>query len=474
MRKIELNMKEQNNYQIIKKLVETNGNKLNAEVKIGCSRRHLNRLIAGYKAHGKDFFQHGNTNRKPVTFIDDAIRQVIIDLYRNKYYDSNFSHYCELLLKYEKINVSESSVRNILDSVYILPPKATHKSKRRMKERLKTIKSLTTSKQKIKELDLAILEIEEAHPRRPRCAYFGEMIQMDASLHHWFGAEKSHLHAAIDDATGSIVALYFDKQETLNGYYHLFHQILTEYGIPYMFYTDRRTVFEYKQKKSTSIEADTFTQFSYACHQLGVEIKTSSIPQAKGRVERLFQTLQSRLPVEFRLKGITTIEEANVFLNSYIKEYNSQFALDTHLTKSVFEKQPSEEKIKHILAVISNRKIDNGHCIRYNKEYYLPVGKDGLPKYYYKGTKALVIQTFDNQLYTSINDDIYALKMVPKHEYTSVNFDNISKVSVPYKTPIPPISHPWRQATFTNFAKKQKHRLDFETACYTQEVLTDY
>jgi transposase len=471
MRKIELNMNEQNNYQIIKKLVETNGNKLNAEIKIGCSRRHINRLIAGYKSEGKAYFQHGNTNRKPMTMIDSETRQNIIDLYRNKYYDSNFTHYTELLAKHEKISVSESSVRNILDGAHILPPKATRKTKRRMKERLQAIKSLTTSKQKIKEIDSALLEIEEAHPRRPRCAYFGEMIQMDASVHLWFGEEKAQLHAAIDDATGAIVGLYFDKQETLNGYYHIFHQILTEYGIPYMFYTDRRTVFEYKQKKSTSIEADTFTQFSYACHQLGVEIKTSSIPQAKGRVERLFQTLQSRLPVELRLKGITTIEEANIFLNSYIKEYNSQFALDPNLIKSVFEKQPSEEKINHILAVISNRKIDNGHCIRYKKEYYLPLGKDGLPKHYYKGTKALVIQAFDNQLYTSINDEIHALKLVPKHEHTSVNFDNISKVSEPDKRHIPPISHPWRQATFTNFAKKQKHRLDFEAACYTQEVL---
>ena len=80
------------------------------------------------------------------------------------------------------------------------------------------------------------------------------MIQMDASSHLWFGEEKTYLHAAIDDATGTVVAAYFDKQETLNGYYNLFHQILTNYGIPYMFYTDRRTVFEYKKKNSPKLE----------------------------------------------------------------------------------------------------------------------------------------------------------------------------------------------------------------------------
>src|SRR5659263_397664 len=131
---------------------------------------------------------------------------------------------------------------------------------------------------------------EDAHPRRPRCKYFGEMLQMDASLHDWFGKDKTQLHIAVDDSTGQIVGAYFDHQETLNGYYHLLYQILTTYGIPAMFFTDRRTVFEYKQIKNPATEDDTFTQFSYACSRLGIDIKTGSVPQAKGRVERYFQT----------------------------------------------------------------------------------------------------------------------------------------------------------------------------------------
>lgn len=98
------------------------------------------------------------------------------------------------------------------------------------------------------------------------------------------GNNKTQLHAAIDDATGAIIGAYFDHQETLNGYYNVLEQILKTRGIPYMFFTDRRTVFEYKKKKSPSVEEDTFTQFGYACKQLGIEIKTSSVPEAKGRV----------------------------------------------------------------------------------------------------------------------------------------------------------------------------------------------
>jgi hypothetical protein len=158
-----------------------------------------------------------------------------------------------------------------------------------------------------------------------------------------------------------------------------------------MFLTDRRTVFEYKQKKSPSVEEDTFTQFGYSCKQLGINIKTSSIPQSKGRVERMFQTLQSRLPIELRLAGISSIEQANEFLNSYIKKFNDQFALQVDHIKSVFEKQPDIEKINLTLAVLTTRKIDNGSCIKYHKKYYLPVDTNGHAVYYRKGTKIYFI-----------------------------------------------------------------------------------
>ena len=113
---------------------------------------------------------------------------------------------------------------------------------------------------------IAEIDSQDAHPRRPRSKYFGEMIQMDASSYCWVGDEIWHLHAAIDDATNEVVGAWFDTQETLNGYYHCLHEILHNYGIPAPFFTDRRTVFEYKRKNPLMDDDDTFTQFSYACH----------------------------------------------------------------------------------------------------------------------------------------------------------------------------------------------------------------
>lgn len=200
------------------------------------------------------------------------------------------------------------------------------------------------------------------------------------------------------------------------------------------------------------ITKDTSTQFGYACKQLGIEIKTTSIAQAKGRVERLFQTLQSRLPVEFRLKGITSIKEANVFLNSYIKEYNAKFALLIEYNKSVFVAQPELEIIHQTLAIISPRVVDSGHCIKFQKKYYKTIDRYGLQVHYHKGIRGLVIQTFTGELLFSTDDNIYALDEVPTHEHTSRYFDVKPAVEKPRKRHIPDSKHPWRSSSFLKHA----------------------
>ena len=114
IRRVDLDMTEENKYLIIKKLVETNGNKKRAAITIGCTVRHVNRMILGYKKEGKSFFIHGNKGRKPAHSIDDKTRQQILDLYRTKYWDANFTHFAELLAKHEAIHVSPSSINAIL------------------------------------------------------------------------------------------------------------------------------------------------------------------------------------------------------------------------------------------------------------------------------------------------------------------------------------------------------------------------
>ncbi len=470
MKKVNLRMNEKNRYEIIKKLVDTDGNKDRAALQICCTKRTINRMIKGYKEQGKTFFVHGNRDRKPAHTLSRGQRKLILDLYLTKYSDANINHFVELLDSHENIYVSHGTVRTILFEANILSPKAQRKTKKQMKKKLKIERENANTRKEILKIDKSLLELNEAHPRRSRCAFFGEMLQMDASIHNWFGNTKTYLHIAIDDATGTIVGAYFDRQETLKGYYNVFYQVLKTHGIPYMFYTDNRTIFEYKQKNNPSIEKDSFTQFSYACHQLGVEIKTSSIPQAKGRVERLFQTLQSRLPVELRLAGVTDIAHANQFLNSYIKEFNKQFGLSPDNIKSVFETQPSDEKINLTLSVITHRKIDAGHSIRFEKKYYTPVNNNGDNTYFLKGTNAVVIRSFDGNFYSNINDSVYALIEIPMYEKESRNFGVKKSTKAQLKPNIPSMYHPWRPNTINKFFKNNiKHfEHSFEDQMYTQ------
>ena len=456
-------MNEQRKYEVIKGLVDhpDTANKDRAALILGCTKRHINRMIQGYIKDGKAFFIHGNRGKKPATTIRPDVRSQVIDLYRTKYYEANFEHYTELLKKHEGISISSSSVMSILESEYILSPKATKAKRRRIKQALRAKKQAATSKKELSQIQANLVAVEDAHSRRPRCAYFGELLQMDATPYEWVPGQIWHLHLAIDDASGVVTGAWFDTQETLNGYYHVFEQILTDYGIPYKFLTDKRTVFTYKKKGALSDDKDTYTQFAYARKQLGIQLESSSIPQAKGRIERLNQTLQSRLPIEFRLAGVTDINNANEFLYHYIKEFNEKFSLPCNGIKSVFEKQPSKEKINLTLAVLTERTVDAGHAIQFEKKFYKMIDNKGMQTHYRKGTKVMLIKAFDRSLFACVNDkDIYALEEIPPHEHKSKDLDSDYKQPEPRKPYIPPMNHPWRLGAFYKFVHSQPHRIE--------------
>lgn len=273
------------------------------------------------------------------------------------------------------------------------------------------------------------IALEDSHPRCEKPKYFGEIIEQDGSIHLWFGEKKTCLHLAIDKATSIVVGAYFDYQETLNGYYHVLYQILTNYGIPYKFFTDNRTVFNYislNPDKRTS-EKDVLTQYGYACKQLGIDLETSSVSQAKGLIERTNGTFQGRLVQELRLNNITTIEEANKYLTEvFVPEFNKEFALDYKKFPTVFEKSPTEEKINYTLAVLTPRKIDNGNSIKYKKKYYQPFLNDTL-KCFLPKTECLVINAFNGDLLVSIDEQVLELKELNRNKRCSENFGEIEE-----------------------------------------------
>ena len=464
MRKVELRMNEFEKYQKIKELVEHGGNKTRVANKLGITERQVNRLIVIYKEKGKEGFVHGNRNRKPKNYKGSSLRKDIIYLYENKYklviekedgnddeWKFNISHFKELLKENEKIDVSYSYLYKVLKDEDILSPRAHKVTKRNLiKKRVITEKENQNKTEKeIEEIVDHRIAVELAHPRKERAKYFGERIEMDASEYFWFGPKKVHLHLAIDNCTGRIVGGYFDNQETLNGYYHVFHQILTKYGIPYAFLTDNRTVFYYDSIKRKTPEKDVLTQFGYACKILGVELKTTSVPQAKGMIERLNETVQGRLPGELRLKNITTINEANEYLEKvFIPKFNEKFGLPLKGCKSVFETSPSEEELNTILAVLTPRKLDNGSSIKFKNQYYQVYDKNDKLTCFISGTEALVIEAFDKELYATVDEKIYYLKVKKSHKEVSSNFDVEVEETKEKQKYIPPMIHPWKSASF--------------------------
>lgn len=362
------------------------------------------------------------------------------------------------MIEEENIKVSYHFVYTTLINNGFVSPKARKSTKRRIaKEKLTKEKKLINKTDE--EIDVVVnheVALEYSHPRGQKPKYFGEITEMDGSIHLWFGEKKSCLHLAADKTTNTIVGGYFDYQETLNGYYNVFKQILVNYGIPNKFRTDNRTVFNYQllNKDKRTSDKDVLTQFGYACKQLGTDIETTSVSQTKGLIERDNATFQGRLVNELKLNNITTIEEANKYLiDVFIPKFNARFALDCKKFESVYETSPTAEKINYTLAILTPRKIDNGNAIKYKNEYYQPYEYNQIKCFRHK-TECLVIKAFDEKLFVTIDEKIYELRKLETHQKNSEEFDFADEKKEEKKKYIPPMSHPWKLESFKKQQKK--------------------
>jgi len=287
----ELRPNEQEKYNTTKEVFElgcTDTAIRRGKTKLGCTRKTLLKYIKWYKSEDLSLFSHHNKGRQPSTTKPEETRKLVKQLYKDKYSNASFTHFAEILKEDHNISVSDGTLHSILKEALFVSPCSKKATKRTMEKKVRLIaRKEHLSKAESEQINAAfcMLDAADAHPRRPRSKYFGEMVQMDASELVWVpGTEKWHLHVAVDDATSEVVGAWFDTQETLQGYYSVLYMILKIHGIPSLFRTDRRTVFEYSLLSKPDEEKDTYTQFSAACKTLGIGIEATSIPQKKGRV----------------------------------------------------------------------------------------------------------------------------------------------------------------------------------------------
>jgi hypothetical protein len=296
--------------------------------------------------------------------------------------------------------VSYTFLRGFLLNNLNWSPRAHKNAKARIKELL--LKNINQNRIKKSESELnkaLILKLGSSHPMRDRKEFFDERVQSDALIHAWFGDKKSTLHGFIDDSTGCILSLCFDSQETLMGYYQCTKEMFETYGKPQEILTDKRTVFWSPKEKESDIHSDSLTQYGFMCSNEGITLTTTSITQTKGRIERLWNTLQDRLVKELAEASIATMNEANNFLPDFIKKFNERFGLFTDNIKSVF-RELEEKNVDFVLSRRFERTVSNGGTIKYMNRYYMTYSKEvAVP--YKKGTKIFVVETFNNLLYAN-------------------------------------------------------------------------
>jgi transposase len=269
--------------------------------KIGMSYRQTKRIRKKVQAKGARGLIHGNTGKPSNHRMKEGIKAKVLELSREVYGEFNDQHFTEKLAEEEGIEVSRETVRMIRRGAGIGP-----KRKRRGKKHRK---------------------------RRERRAQEGGMVLWDGSPHPWFGQNHPPccLMAALDDATGGILAARFFPFEGTEGYLWLLRQMVTQYGIPISIYQDRHGSLKRNDDHWTLEEElagrQEPTQVGQALRSLGIQPIFALSPQAKGRIERLFGTLQDRLGAELGLAKVTTLAQANDFLPPFIRRFNHRFSI---------------------------------------------------------------------------------------------------------------------------------------------------
>jgi transposase len=328
--------------------------------RLNLSARRVKQLKKAYREQGETAVIHGNSGRHPANYTDEELRSKIITLKKSVIYnETNFTHFKELLAEHENIQISYTAVSGILKDAGI-----TSKKKHR-----------TEGKR---------------YRRRKRREAFGEMLQADATSYDWFGDGKRYaLHGFIDDATGKITGLCFCHNECLMGYLEVLRQTLTNYGIPGELYADKAGIFFVNTKKQENWTAEELlagkpldkTQFGCIVEErLGITMISAHTPQAKGRIERLWGTLQDRLTAWLKMQGVTDIEKANCELLRYIADFNKRFAVQPQTEESAFVPLDVSNDLDKLLAVRHQRTTDNCGCFSFQNFIFQIDSKKPLAK----------------------------------------------------------------------------------------------
>lgn len=404
--------RELNRHSIIKKLLDKEINGTTAAGLLKLSVRQIKRLKAKVKQFGPKALIHASRGKQSNRRMTDRERKTIADILKQKYPDFKPTFASEKLLENHSIKRDPKTIRAIMIEENLWSPRKKKKP--------------------------------EYHNWRKRKSCYGEMLQFDGSYHRWVEGrgEEWCLLAAIDDATGIPTKAKFDTDEGTFPVFKFWKEYVEQHGRPHSIYLDKFSTYKMNQKVAVE-NHETQTQFQRAMSQLGIEPITAHSPQAKGRIERLFNTFQDRLVKEMRLRNISTKEEANIFLEEeFLPNYKSKYAVEPELKTNIHQplNQKEKNRLNSIFSKQTTRVVKNDFTVSFNNQWH-QLEKEQ-PATVRKQDTILVEEWLNGSIHFSIRNKYLNTKIITERP------QKIKKTNwiIPAKKRdyTPAANHPWR------------------------------
>jgi transposase len=419
---LEMSTKELSRVEVMQRLSRKQMGQKEAATMLDLSVRQIKRLLKAYREEGAAGLISKHRGRRANNRLPDEVKKRTLNLLKTKYkgFGPTLAH--EKLVEREKLKLSDESVRQLM------------------------IEEGLWKARKAKKVVV--------HQLRERRACFGELVQIDGSPHDWFEgrADPCVLLVFIDDATGKLLQLHFVKSESFFSYAQVAEEYFRRCGKPLAFYSDKHGIFRVNVPSTGSGAA--LTQFGRAMQELEIQIICANTPQAKGRVERVIQTLQDRLPKEMRLRNICSWQAGNAFLPEFIQDFNTRFGEEPRSDVNAHRPLTPKEDLARILSWQETRSLSKNLTLQFYKTVYQI--QSNRPSYALRNAQVTVCVTPQDDI--SI---LYNGKSLPFTIYTQqarqgeiVPAKHLDLALQKKKPPtIPAPDHPWRKGLATPLSK---------------------
>jgi hypothetical protein len=336
-----MSVKELRRVHVIRQTMEKTLTQVKAGTLLGLTPRHIRRLIERVAQAGDQGLAHRGRGKPSNRQISEKVQTKALTLYAQRYGDFGPTLAAEKLAERHGITISAETVRG-----WLLAKGVTHFQRRKRPHRA----------------------------WRERKAHVGELLQLDGSHHDWLEGRgpRCVLMAYIDDASSRVLARFYEYEGTIPAM-DSFQRYVTRYGIPLAVYADRHTTYQSPAKPTVEEQLagrEPLSQFGRALSELGVELIPAHSPQAKGRVERLFKTVQDRLVKELRLAGVSTLEAANRFLDGYLPIYNRRFSVQPAQPADLHRPRPASRELDRSLCIKTTRCLRKDFTIAHQRGLY--------------------------------------------------------------------------------------------------------